>query len=345
MGENLLALTATGRHLMKYRENTIRSFNTAAAAGASFVEFDVQVTRDGIPVIWHDDDVLTISRHSGVPQMRRICDLTLDEFKQLSPAHCSQNSAAGLPESSDNGSSISEQALSDGVAATDRLDSHAGASTSTAAVPCPALGRVFNDEQGKRASCPMHWAVSNDDELPTLAEVFKGVSPSVGFDIEVKMATPSDMPVTPPQEVDRMVNAILEQVQAVATHSSRPIFFSALRQRQSRFPVLLLSTGGTCWHADERRMSIAAAISFALEAGLQGLVLDSGAVQEQQPAIAAARSKGLKVLTYGLQNNDPSWVRYQYTLGIQGAIVDDVAGIISAFGQASSLKAPAPEIE
>lgn len=105
--------------------------------------------------------------------MRRICDLTLDEFKQLSPAHCSQNSAAGLPESSVNGSSISEQALSDGVAATDRLDSHAGASTSAAAVPCPALGRVFNDEQGKRASCAMHWAVSEDDELPTLAEVFK----------------------------------------------------------------------------------------------------------------------------------------------------------------------------
>ncbi len=43
MGENLLALTAPGRPLMKYRENTIRSFNTAAAAGASFVEFDVQV--------------------------------------------------------------------------------------------------------------------------------------------------------------------------------------------------------------------------------------------------------------------------------------------------------------
>lgn len=43
MGENLLARTAAGHPLMKYRENTIRSFNTAAAAGASFVEFDVQV--------------------------------------------------------------------------------------------------------------------------------------------------------------------------------------------------------------------------------------------------------------------------------------------------------------
>lgn len=69
----------------------------------------------------------------------------------------------------------------------------------------------------------------------------------------------------------------------------------ALRQRQRCFPVLLLSTGGTCWHADARRMSIAAAIQWALQSNLQGLVLDSGAVQEQSQAVALARSKGLKV--------------------------------------------------
>lgn len=40
-----------------------------------------------------------------------------------------------------------------------------------------------------------------------------------------------------------------------------------------------------------------------------------------------------QVLTYGLQNNDPAWVRKQYSLGVQGAIVDDVAGVISAFGR------------
>ena len=42
-------------------------------------------------------------------------------------------------------------------------------------------------------------------------------------------------------------------------------------------------------------MSIAAAIQWALESNLQGLVLDSGAVQEQSQAVAMARSKGLKV--------------------------------------------------
>jgi glycerophosphoryl diester phosphodiesterase len=76
----------------------------------------------------------------------------------------------------------------------------------------------------------------------------------------------------------------------------------ALRQRQSRFPVLFLSTGGTCWHADERRMSIQAAVAFALEANLQGLVLDSGAVQQQTQAVMLARSKGLKVRTAHAQH-------------------------------------------
>lgn len=35
-------------------ENSVLSFITAANMGASHVEFDVQVTRDGVPVIYHD---------------------------------------------------------------------------------------------------------------------------------------------------------------------------------------------------------------------------------------------------------------------------------------------------
>jgi len=46
----------------------------------------------------------------------------------------------------------------------------------------------------------------------------------------------------------------------------------------------------------------------------------------------------VQVLTYGLQNNDPAWVRHQYTLGVQGAIVDDVEGVVSAFGRASAVQ-------
>ncbi|WAR31646.1 GPCP2-like protein [Mya arenaria] len=44
------------------QENTIRSFQTAANHGADFVEFDVHLTKDEIPIIYHDFKVLITYR-------------------------------------------------------------------------------------------------------------------------------------------------------------------------------------------------------------------------------------------------------------------------------------------
>jgi glycerophosphoryl diester phosphodiesterase len=44
---------------LSVRENTIKSFNLAASIGADYAEFDVQVTKDGHPVIFHDDFILS----------------------------------------------------------------------------------------------------------------------------------------------------------------------------------------------------------------------------------------------------------------------------------------------
>lgn len=40
------------------RENTLHSLNHAAQKGADYVEFDVHLTKDKIPVIFHDFHVL-----------------------------------------------------------------------------------------------------------------------------------------------------------------------------------------------------------------------------------------------------------------------------------------------
>jgi glycerophosphoryl diester phosphodiesterase len=60
MGANKLAPYAPpGKPQPEYRENTLASLREAARLGARFVEFDVQVTADNVPVLWHDDWVLT----------------------------------------------------------------------------------------------------------------------------------------------------------------------------------------------------------------------------------------------------------------------------------------------
>lgn len=63
------------------RENTITSFNLAARNGAQFVEFDVQVTKDGVPIIFHDDVIFTEDKHP-----RHIGELTLAEFRSMGPS-------------------------------------------------------------------------------------------------------------------------------------------------------------------------------------------------------------------------------------------------------------------
>lgn len=66
------------------RENTLLSFGRAAAhAAVAFVEFDVQVTKDGCPIIFHDDFILT--QGTGAVYERRVTDLLLEDFLSYGP--------------------------------------------------------------------------------------------------------------------------------------------------------------------------------------------------------------------------------------------------------------------
>ena len=57
-------------------ENTIAAFKNALAAGADYIESDIQVTKDGVAVLFHDDD---LARVASLPQ--KIADLTWDELQ------------------------------------------------------------------------------------------------------------------------------------------------------------------------------------------------------------------------------------------------------------------------
>lgn len=63
-------------------ENTLISFERALAAGAAVLETDVHLTRDGVPVLLHDDEVDRNTDGSG-----RVADLSLAELRALDAGH------------------------------------------------------------------------------------------------------------------------------------------------------------------------------------------------------------------------------------------------------------------
>jgi hypothetical protein len=62
---------------------------------------------------------------------------------------------------------------------------------------------------------------------------------------------------------------------------------------------MFLTGGGVYRHVDPRRTSVAAALDFAAGAGLEGVVLNTLALQREAGWVEAAREKGLRVMTYG----------------------------------------------
>lgn len=73
-------------------ENTVKSFAQAVALGVDAIEFDVRVTRDGVPVVIHDP---TLARTTGRPEA--IAALTLAQLRAAN---------AGMTFSRDGGSTF-----------------------------------------------------------------------------------------------------------------------------------------------------------------------------------------------------------------------------------------------
>lgn len=66
----------------KYPENTMLAFRKAVEAGADGIELDVQLTKDGVPVIIHDELVDRTTNGKG-----RVKEMTLDELRQLDASY------------------------------------------------------------------------------------------------------------------------------------------------------------------------------------------------------------------------------------------------------------------
>lgn len=81
-GAGDLTLVAHRGYPLEFPENTMLGFQQAVVHGAAYVETDVQCTRDGVPVLYHDASTRRLSGVAG-----SLFDRTLEELGALS-AHC-----------------------------------------------------------------------------------------------------------------------------------------------------------------------------------------------------------------------------------------------------------------
>ena len=59
-------------------ENTLESFQTAMQMGTEWIEFDAKITKDHVPIIFHDDTLERTTNGNGAVQ-----DYTLEEIREL----------------------------------------------------------------------------------------------------------------------------------------------------------------------------------------------------------------------------------------------------------------------
>ncbi|KAI9190800.1 Glycerophosphoryl diester phosphodiesterase family-domain-containing protein [Polychytrium aggregatum] len=310
-------------------ENTILSLSKAGDLGATYVEFDVQLSKDNIPVLYHDwtvsesgfelpvnsftlyeflnlRDRVTPSRNNRTPRAQH--PLTRNPKRSRSVGDRDQREPRDIPK-------LSDPDYDDGAGARYRTRSK---------LPWPYKGNGEGTIMGPFA---------------TLREALRTVPKSIGFNIEIKYpnleeAEECNLQFTElNQFVDIIVSCVLEEA------ASRDIIFSSFHPeaclmanlKQSQYPVFFLTDAGVKTNYDARLNSLRNAIRLAHTAGLAGIVSNVQPIVEAPTLVRAVREQGLLLFTYGGANNEPTNTKMQRAYGVDAVIVDDVSKIVRGF--------------
>ncbi|KAI9696500.1 MAG: Glycerophosphocholine phosphodiesterase [Bogoriella megaspora] len=275
-------------------ENTVQSLTTAVDLGATGVEFDVQLTKDLVPVIYHD---FTVMQQGGDTPIHA---LQADQFSYLSKTDVSRGDLSTMVETKYNERSLaSPRPRSRSLALYDdsqTLNIHARMRTTAEG----KKGHIKGNVRG----------LAIQDAFPTFKELLTKVPESVAFDVEMKYpmlweAEDRDMlPVC--VEANAFVDRVLETIylyggnRSIGFSSFSPEMCILLATKQSDYPILFLSKAGSVPVGDVRSASLQQSIHFAKRWGLAGIVMLSDPFVRCPSLIGYAKSAGLTQAQAGL---------------------------------------------
>ncbi|KUI73895.1 Glycerophosphodiester phosphodiesterase GDE1 [Cytospora mali] len=326
IGHRGLGKNVNSNRSLQLGENTVESFIAAANLGAQYVEFDVQLTKDHVPVIYHD----FLVSETGIDAP--VHTLTLEQFLHINPDARRLNGKDILNQQltrvRNNEPGPRQRSMSVGYGSGDGPDS-----LSSVADERMKHTRDFK-EKGYKGNSRGNFIQA---PFATLEDLFRDLPAGVGFNIEMKypMLHESEEHEMDAYavELNSFCDTVLTKVYDLA--EGRHIIFSSfnpdiclcLSFKQPNFPILFLSDAGDAPVGDVRASSLQEAIRFASRWNLLGIVAVSKPFTNSPRLVRVVKQHGLVCVSYGAENNDPLMVQRQVKEGIDAVIVDSVLAI------------------
>ena len=301
VGHRGFGANSTARTNLQIGENTIQSFLTASSLGASCVEFDVQLTKDYIPVIFHDFVVMEMG--GDVP----LHTLTFDQFTHLSRSQAPRSDLLSSAEARyldkvEGG--IRPRPRSHSVNTYDDYRSQ------------DLIERMRFTEEGLQNKIKGNLrGCSIQEPSSTLEQLLTQLPESLAFNLEIKHpmlweAQDRNMELYA-LELNFFVDTILTMIfrlcanRNITLSSFSPETCILLTSKQQTFPVLFINKAGSVPAGDVRAGSLQGAIEFAKAWNLAGIVMLSDPFVMCPRLLTYAKDSGLVVGSYGNLNDEP----------------------------------------
>ncbi|XP_034382982.1 glycerophosphocholine phosphodiesterase GPCPD1 isoform X2 [Cyclopterus lumpus] len=281
--------THAAKH-QRVRENTIASFKSAANHGAAYVEFDVHLSKDAVPIVYHDLTCCISTKKKNDKKSLELIevpvkDLTFDQLQLLKLVH-----ATAIKEYDDNDLLDEEE----------EIDEHQ---------PFPSLSQIFQ-------AIPEH--VGFNIELKWICQSKDG-SWDGNLSSYFNMNT----------FLDTILSCILQKggKRRIVFSCFDPDICTMVRRKQNKYPILFLTQGISEKYSelmDIRCQTTQIAISFAQSENILGISGHTEELLKNLSYIGDAQSKGLVVFSWGDDNNEHEIRRKLREQGIDGLIYDSI---------------------
>ena len=294
---------STARTTLQIGENTVQSFLTASSLGASCVEFDVQLTKDYFPVVFHDFVVMETGGDVLLHTM------TFNQFMHLSRSQAPRSDLLSSAEAR----YLERNKVDGGLGPKPRSHS---VNTYDEYRSQDLVERMRYTEEGLQNNIKGNLrGHSIQEPSSTLEQLLTELPESIAFNLEIKYpmlweAQDRSMELYA-FELNFFVDTILTTIfrlcgkRNITLSSFSPEICILLTCKQQIFPILFINKAGSVPTGDVRAGSLQGAIEFAKAWDLAGIVMLSDPFVMCPRLLTYAKDSGLVVGSYGDLNDEP----------------------------------------